>query len=380
MSSLYLHIPFCQQKCPYCDFFSRQGSWRDIDEYVELLLIHLSLFHENNPDHISPLKTIFFGGGTPSLLTGDQLEKILLKVAALFFLDGCVEITLEANPGTVTTGLFERYRHAGVNRLSFGVQSLSHRNLRTLGRIHTAEEAALSIESARTAGFDNISLDLMFGLPDQSSVALEKEVTGLLEFCPEHISLYGLSFEEGTDFYRRLGEGTLSACEEDLYAEQYELIHDILESSGFDHYEISNFARPGRECVHNQNYWRRKTSLGLGAGAHSFNESGWGERWHVPADIEGYRSELQGGRDPLELLEQYNHAGAMSETVYLALRTKAGLDPNRFGKKFNRSFNETFAKALKKTEPYLEIDDPTGCYRLNLSGWLIYDHLISHFL
>ena len=380
MSSLYLHIPFCQQKCPYCDFFSRQGSQQEIAEYVELLLVHLSLFRENNADQISPLKTVFFGGGTPSLLTGDQLEKILLKVDEIFTLEDCVEITLEANPGTISTGLFERYRHAGVNRLSFGVQSLNNRNLRTLGRIHTVGEAVSGIESARSAGFDNISLDLMFGLPDQSSLDLEKEVTGLLEFFPEHVSLYGLSFEEGTEFYHRLREGTLSACEEDLYAEQYELIHDILVKSGFDHYEISNFARPGRECVHNQNYWRRQTSLGLGAGAHSFNASGWGERWHIPSDIEHYRSELRRAQDPLELLETYSREGAMKEIVYLALRTKEGLNPRMFSKFFGQSFTETFAEALNKTERYLEVDGVTGCYRFKLSGWLIYDHLISHFL
>jgi len=380
MSSLYLHIPFCQQKCPYCDFFSQQGSLQDISEYVELLLRHLTLFQENNPDKLFPLETVFFGGGTPSLLSGDQLEKILLKIEEIFTLGSGIEVTLEANPGTVTTALLKRYRSAGVNRLSFGVQSLNNRNLQVLGRIHTAEEAVSGIESARAAGFDNVSLDLMFGLPDQTNSDLEREVTGLLEFSPEHVSLYGLSFEEGTDFYRQLQAGMLSECEEDRYAQQYELIHAILTDAGFDHYEISNFSQPGRECLHNKNYWRRRTSLGLGAGAHSFDATGWGERWYIPPDIESYRSMLMNGKDPLELLEKYDRNGAMRETVYLALRTEEGLDPVSFRNLFDHSFDEVFAGALKKTESYLETDEKTGCYRLNLSGWLIYDHLISHFL
>ena len=380
MSSLYVHIPFCLQKCPYCDFFSQVGTAQQIDAYVDLLITHLSVFRNEGVGPFSPLKTIFFGGGTPSLLSVEQLNTLLNQIKHTFSFEDYPEISLEANPGTVTAEKLHGYRQAGVNRLSIGVQSLDDNNLQTLGRIHNVEQVAHTVTSARDAGFDNISLDLMFGLPGQSTAALEREVVGLLGFFPEHISLYGLSYEEGTDFYWQRKAGKLVACADDLYAEQYQFIHDLLTDGGFIHYEISNFSRSTHQCRHNLNYWQRQTCHALGAGGHSFVDSGWGERWHVPADLKRYAEVLRLGENPAEFLEGYDRDSAMREYVYLTLRTRNGLDLKQFEEKFDCSFTQKFSFELLKIGDYIKIDPKSGSYSFTTGGWLIYDHLISHFL
>ncbi|MEA3363139.1 MAG: radical SAM family heme chaperone HemW [Thermodesulfobacteriota bacterium] len=379
MSSLYLHIPFCSSKCPYCDFFSQVGSQLQIDEYVELLCLNIKILKQTRPT-TTPLETIFFGGGTPSLLSIKQIENILNNIEQNFGTETAAEITLEANPGTVTLEQLQGYRQAGVNRLSLGIQSLNDQTLQLLGRIHTANQARESVFAARTAGFDNLSLDLMFALPKQDLISLEQEITALLNLEPEHISLYGLSFEEGTDFFTRLQSGQLSPCADNLYADQYHLLHEQLNVAGFEHYEISNFARPKRRCRHNQVYWKRGDCLAIGAGAHSFINQKWGERWHIPANLRDYKKSLLRGESPAELLETYNQLGAMKEYVYLALRTSDGIDGADFEQKFNLPLQQAFPEALNKATDYLHSSLATGRYSFNLNGWLIYDHLISHFL
>ena len=379
MSSLYLHIPFCSQKCPYCDFFSHVGSQQEIDEYVDLLILNLQILKRNQSSS-APFETIFFGGGTPSLLSTAQVESILNAIDQTFGIAKDAEITLEANPGTVNLEQLQGYRQAGVNRLSLGIQSLSDQKLQLLGRVHSASQAQESIIAARTAGFENLSLDLMFALPDQDLPALEKDISALLEFSPEHISLYGLSFEEGTEFYTRLHSGRLTACKENLYADQYQLLHEQLGAAGFEHYEISNFAHPEQRCRHNQIYWQRGSCLAIGAGAHSFIGEGWGERWHIPADLKLYRESLSYGKDPAELLERYDHQGAMKEYVYLALRTSDGVTLDKFEQQFNLQLTQVFSSALNKTDSDLLFHLNPDRYSFSLKGWLLYDHLISHFL
>ncbi|MCK5826701.1 MAG: radical SAM family heme chaperone HemW [Desulfuromusa sp.] len=377
MSSLYIHIPFCTSKCPYCDFYSQVGSQQQINEYVELLTLNIKIL-EDKTSSPRPFETIFFGGGTPSLLSIKQIEKILNRVHRSFGIETDAEITLEANPGTVNLEQLQGYRQAGINRLSLGIQSLKDENLQLLGRIHSVSQAGKSIDAARSAGFDNLSLDLIFALPNQDLPALEEEIFALLDFSPEHISLYGLTFEEGTEFSTRLQSGELSSCGENLYAEQYRLLHEQLLAAGYEHYEISNFARPGRRCRHNQIYWQRKNCLAIGAGSHSFIEKEWGERWHIPPNLKHYRESLQYGKNPAELLETYNRQGAMKEFAYLALRTSTGIDRHKFKQKFNLPLEQVFPTALEKTSNFLRTNH--DYYNFELDGWLLYDHLISHFL
>jgi len=377
MSSLYLHIPFCCRKCPYCDFYSLVGTPQQLDEYVDVLCNHLQFLLTTNPD-LPALRTIFFGGGTPSLLKSDQVGRILDFLKSGFGLRDDAEISLEANPGTLDAEKLCGYRAAGINRLSLGVQSLRDDHLQLLGRVHTAGQAQSSVAQARAAGFDNINLDLMFNLPGQDRKALEEELEALLELRPEHLSLYGLSFEEGTEFSARLQKGELKPVEEQESAAQYRQLHHRLQQVGFEHYEISNFARPGFRCRHNQIYWQRSNCLGAGCGAHSFTSVGYGRRLAVPPDLERFRQRLEKGKDPAELLETFDRQGAMAETIYLALRTRDGLSQTDFLKRFGQTPEEVFPLAFQQLRERLRFEDDG--WRFDLQGWLLYDHLISQFL
>lgn len=376
MSSLYLHIPFCHSRCYYCDFYSQVGNSEQLNEYVDLLRADLQQLSKQQPA-AATVETIFFGGGTPSLLSAKQVDLLLQQIKDGF---GCApgcEISLEANPGTLDADKLQGYRVAGVNRLSLGVQSLSDSRLQQLGRRHAADDVPRSVELARAAGFDNLSLDLIFSLPGQTEPELQADLEGLLDLQPQHLSLYGLSFEPGTELTARLTRDELSENSDAAYADQYRLLANLLTAAGFEHYEISNFALPGYRCQHNQIYWQRKTCLAVGSGAHSFAAEGWGERQQRP-DLNCYRSRLSGGEDPAERLEGFDRQGAMAETVYLALRTADGLSRNQFRQQFGLFPEDAFPAAFKQLERQLRLKE--GCWYFDLNAWLLYDHLISAFL
>ena len=377
LNSLYLHIPFCNSKCPYCDFFSRVGTQQQLDEYVELLCQNINIQHRHSSQD-PPFDTIYFGGGTPSLLSVKQIDALLCAIDKTFGIRPGAEITLEANPGTLRLQQLMGYRQAGVNRLSLGIQSFNDQNLQLLGRIHNREQARHSIAIARKAGFDNLSVDLMFALPGQNCRDIEQELAQLLEFSPEHLSIYGLTFEKGTDFSRRLKTGEISSCEEGNYVDQYRLVHEKLVEAGFEHYEISNFSRPERRCRHNQVYWKRTRCHAVGMGAHGFTNEGWGERWHIPPDLKRYKNLILKGENPAEQLESFDRQSAMREVLYLALRTSDGIDLRDFEQQFNCPLFQAFAQAWNKTQPFLRADERH--WYLETDGWLLYDHLISQFL
>ncbi|NOY13343.1 MAG: coproporphyrinogen III oxidase family protein [Deltaproteobacteria bacterium] len=287
-------------------------------------------------------------------------------------------MSLEANPGTLDQAQLTGYRQAGVNRLSLGIQSLNEHHLQLLGRIHSATEARRAVDMARAAGFDNLSLDLMFALPGQTLETLQQDLEGLLALQPQHLSLYGLTFEPGTALTDRLRRGELAEIDEQGYIDSYLLLNRQLSAAGFEHYEISNFARPGYRCRHNQAYWQRRTCLALGCGGHSFLADGWGERWHVPADLPAYRQKLLSGEPASELLETFDHRTAMAETAYLALRTADGIARSGFKQRFGIFPEKAFSAAfLRHPTKLLRVDD---CWRLDLQSWLLYDHLIRSFL
>lgn len=378
MSSLYLHIPFCQRKCAYCDFYSSADfSAEDIEQYVELLGLELVPLGQKYPQ-TPPVKTLFFGGGTPSLLAAEQNERILRQVEDLFGFSPDCEISLEANPGTLSAAKLNGYRQAGINRLSLGVQTLNDDQLRLLGRVHTADEARQAVALARDAGFENISLDLIFALPDQTLGQLAEDVEGLLALQPQHLSLYGLTFEPDTVLHERLRGGELTEIDDQVYADSYLLINRLLLAAGFEHYEISNFARPGYRCQHNQVYWQRRSCLALGCGAHSFIADGWGERWYVPPDLKDYRQRLAAGEPTAQRLEVFDRQAAMSEIIYLALRTVDGVSREQFKQRFGEYPEDVFPDAFRRHAERLSLRD--GCWHFDLQGWLLYDHLISAFL
>ena len=373
---LYLHTPFCCSKCPYCDFFSIvPREQEEVDAYPALLMQELQ---QEAKDWPGPLTSIFFGGGTPSLLPVQGIKAILDAARAFFGFSATIEISLEANPGTVTPSYLDALRRAGVNRLSLGIQALSDADLRRLGRVHSHQESLDAIAAARSAGFDNLSLDLIYSRPDQDLGQLRGEIAQLLALQPQHLSCYGLTVEEGTPFAQMKEAGTLTLPAEEAAAAAFLCVHEELSKAGFSHYEISNFARPGYECRHNLGYWRRLPYLGLGAGAHSLRGNGWGERRSVPSDLALYRQRLAAGIATAESIELCDQQLAMAETLYLGLRTTEGVSDAAFSRRFGRSIAEVFPVAIARCGDRLHHDD--GRWYFDLDGWLLYDHLIANFL
>ncbi|WP_136524705.1 radical SAM family heme chaperone HemW [Geomonas ferrireducens] len=324
-AGLYVHFPFCLKKCLYCDFNSAAGSGEDAERYVEFLLREMELRYAALPEAVQA-PTLYFGGGTPSLMAPEQVGRIIDRAARRFGLAGDAEVTLEANPGTITPERLAGYRAAGVNRLSLGIQSFDERLLQMLGRVHTRQQAISAFDEARRAGFDNLSIDLMHSLPGQTLEEWRAALCRAIELAPEHISAYALSVEEGTPFERLYDEGALVLPGEEEAARMFEATSEMLKAAGYLHYEISNFARPGLFSRHNLSYWSRQSYLGFGSGAHSFwNPDGIGLRWSNAVDAASYREEVSASvlpeRDRLELAPDE----AVAESFFLGLRVLTGL-------------------------------------------------------
>jgi oxygen-independent coproporphyrinogen-3 oxidase len=376
MPCLYLHIPFCRRKCPYCDFYSlADPTGTTIDGYPRLLIRHLDwVCRQNRP---GPFDTIFFGGGTPSLLSPAAVASILTAIDQKCGISPAAEITLEANPDSLDATKLADFRQAGVNRLSIGLQSLNDHDLNQLQRPHNVSTGLQAVRLARQAGFTNISCDLMFNLPGQHVNRLLADLEQLIELAPEHIAVYGLTIEPGTSFASLQQQGRLKLPDDEHYVQAYRLLHHRLNRAGYDHYEISNFARPGFCCRHNLGYWQRLSCLGLGAGAHSFNADNFGTRYAVANDLATYISDLDSDREPTLPLETFDRTAAMFETLYLGLRTADGVSESAFTARFGTSIAATYPQAIRRCAPHLrQIGD---AWRLDLDGWLIFDTLLQHF-
>jgi oxygen-independent coproporphyrinogen-3 oxidase len=376
--SIYLHIPYCVKKCSYCDFTSYASSSLTLGEYTELLSLEMT--------HLAPLfpqlsfTTLYFGGGTPSLLPPEQVAFLIEKVRSCFCLAEDAEVTLEANPGTVTMESLQGYRSAGVNRLSIGVQSLRDRDLTILGRIHTANEARCTVQQARSAGFSNIGIDLMHSLPGQSMADWENTLHEAVNLNLQHISAYGLSVEADTPLAEIVERGDLQLPDEDLAAAMFELTTEALESAGFEHYEISNFARPGCRSRHNQVYWQRGNYLGLGAGAHSFvRQPGFGRRWENPPGLQEYGEYLQ---SPLPKCagETVSRAAAMSEFFFLGLRLLEGVDLGRFRAEFGIEAAEAFPGVIERFVGNRFLLASGDTIRLSRKGLLLANRVLCEFV
>lgn len=342
-SGLYLHIPFCQQKCLYCDFPSAAGQEQWYEPYVTALCREIAVKGERYPESV--ITSLYIGGGTPSLLPATLLEQLLAAVRRFFMVTPDGEWSMEANPGTVTADSLRRLRAAGLNRISFGVQSLDDGVLAGLGRIHDARTALQSIELAQQAGFDNCNADLMYGLPGQTPVMLQTAATTLMAQGVPHLSVYGLKVEDGTPFAVMEENGTLALPDEAAEEEMYDWVTTALPTAGWQRYEISNYARDGLVCQHNLKYWRYQPYLGLGVAAHSF----WGgQRFYHSNDVAAY---VQGTAE--EIAEPpLAAAEAMAEYCFLALRMTEGIDPagftRQFGKELTAVYREVTARLLQQ--------------------------------
>ncbi len=318
--SLYLHIPFCVRKCAYCDFPSYPNQSHHLPEYVDALIREIRTAARRYPDRL--VKTIFFGGGTPSLLSGEQMQLLMNAVRACFTVSEDAEISMEANPGTLTLENLIEYRKAGINRLSIGVQTLSDRLLRTVGRIHTRSDAIEAVHLARSAGFKNINLDLMYGLPDQSEEDFAETIRDALKLDVEHLSMYSLIIEEGTPLCAWVESGKLTVPDDEMTLSMQHAAAEILSRHGMHRYEISNYAKKGFECRHNLVYWQRGEYLGLGCAAHSLMEEC---RFSNTPDLKEYLSGVREvDRQPLDFND------VLEETVMLSLRTSEGMHMDEY--------------------------------------------------
>ena len=350
---LYIHIPFCRQKCFYCDFPSFAGREKKIDRYLQALeqefaLLRQGLYQKNNvratEKKFAP-RTIYIGGGTPTALDFDQLEKLLEIVQKYVAVAKAEEFTVEMNPGTVDREKLLLLQQAGVNRLSVGVQSFEDNCLMTIGRIHTAQEAEDTIRLAYSLSFDNISLDLIYGLPQQDMEILTRSVERALALPVQHISIYGLQLEEGTAFQRMADMGKLQLPADELVEAMHDYIVEKLPEAGYQRYEISNYALPGYESKHNLSYWQDVDYLGLGSGAHSYWQ---GTRYENPRSIDDYISALEAGRLPATLEEQVDKQAHMEEFCFLGLRTAAGINSQVFKAKFGIELGSVYGKVIEK--------------------------------
>lgn len=337
---LYVHIPFCVRKCEYCDFLSFSSKAATRKDYADALCGEIRAVDGLDGYQVS---SVFFGGGTPSLMPPEEIRRIMDEIKSRISFSEDAEISLEANPGTVTEDTLKEYRKAGFNRISFGCQSMSDAELKRLGRIHTVEEFRTGYRQAREAGFLNINVDLMSALPGQTYVDWERNLRMTAELEPEHISAYSLILEEGTPFYEE--QDILELPDEDTERIMYENTHDILKEYGYEQYEISNYAKKGYACRHNIGYWERISYLGLGLGAASLMEE---QRFSNTVDLKEYLQYSQKPRIIRKNLQKLSAEDAMEEFMILGLRMCRGVSEEDFQRNFGKEMTDIYGQVIEK--------------------------------
>ena len=373
---LYIHIPYCIHKCGYCDFNSHPIKQDEMNHYIDALVAEMKHYAKTY-SNTNIIRTIFLGGGTPTTLTAYQLERILKECVSEFTVASDAEITIEANPATIDIEQLKSIRQTGYNRISIGVQSFDKAELKLLDRAHGPEEIHSTVDRARKAGFDNLSLDLMFAVPNQSLSSWESNLNKALEKNPEHLSTYNLTIEQGTAFSKLQSNGKLIMPDDDHQLELYKRTIERLTKKGFHHYEISNFARRGKECKHNITYWENKNTLGLGAGASSYMNGTRFKNINLPAH---YIRQVKEKKIAVEHSETLEPRQAMGETIMLGLRLLQGISIHQFEKRFQISFINLFRNiisALKEKELVIIEKD---YLRLSPKGLFWADSVILEFI
>lgn len=372
---LYLHIPFCLQKCAYCDFYSVcTDSLKD--RYTEALLLHMQDYAPSAMTR--EVDTVFIGGGTPTSLSRSNLLELIAGIKRHFNLAPDAEFTIEANPATVTRADLKKYRRQGVNRLSLGAQSFLPEELETLGRIHGESDIIEAFEDARAAGFENISLDLMYGIPGQTRESLRASLEQAVSLEPEHISLYNLILEEGTPFWE--AKDRLELPDEDTEYEMYESAVIYLESHGYIQYEISNFAKEGYACRHNLKYWNCEEYLGLGPAAHSYYNE---RRFSFKRDVETYISAMEQPDEGFSIIDEcydVRPSERVGEYVMLRMRLKEGLDTAVFAERFGMDFERMYGKYLKLYTQNGFMNHVGTRYCFTLKGMYVSNYILSAML
>jgi oxygen-independent coproporphyrinogen-3 oxidase len=374
-AGLYIHIPFCRKKCRYCDFYSVSDPSLQ-PGFLKALQQEMRLAGASQPGLI--FDTLYLGGGTPSALGVDAIEEIITAACRAFSFLPDTEVTVEVNPGTVDFDSLQRLRQAGANRLNVGVQSFRDRNLAFLGRIHSAIDAERVLAWSHTAGFDNIGIDLIYGIPGQTPDTWKIDLLRALDGDLSHLSCYSLTFEPGTALEGDLRRGKFRAVDEDRVAELYLQALEVLGRGGFEQYETANFARSrGRRSRHNYKYWSLSPYLGLGPSAHSFIEP---KRFWNYADVDRYIRQLDNGRRPIEESETLTREMLMTEAVYLGLRLVDGIDMSAFSDRFGIGFKEHFGARSAAFEREELLTTTGGHCRLTPRGMLLLDTIAAAFV
>ncbi len=384
--AIYVHIPFCLARCPYCDFNVYVEKEIPEDAYAKSVIEEVRLTAEKYQNFNQKVRSIYFGGGTPSLFSPTSLGKICESIKQLFPCETDIEITLEANPNHKLTKLYSKWLEIGINRISFGSQSLNDKTLRLLGRNHSARNTMTALKDARQAGFHNINLDLIFAAPEQSIGELESDIAGFVELAPDHISAYQLTIEKGTPFFTDYSLGKLKLPNDEISAEMFELIINKLERSGYEHYEISNFAKANLYSRHNLGYWNGDNYLGFGAGAHSFYKdpiSLKACRWSNLAKPKEYincLSNVSSLNFPRAWQEELSQESLVFEFFFLGLRKISGVSLKNFQELFGEDLKKIY---LKKIDPLISknlINQEGDRIYLSKRGIMLADSVFEYLL
>jgi oxygen-independent coproporphyrinogen-3 oxidase len=378
---LYLHLPFCVRKCPYCDFASEPlddaGGSPAARRYLDALALELDLRAATDEFRAASVPTVYLGGGTPTVLPPECLAEIMARIEQRFALSPEAEITVEANPGTVDQQKVADLLAAGVNRVSLGVQSFSDAVLRALGRIHNAAEAEAAVQAARAAGCADLNLDLIYGVPNQSLEEWRDTLQRALDLQPEHIATYALSVEPGTPLAADIETGRLPAPDDDLSADMYAAAGELLCGAGYSHYEISNFARPSRESQHNRRYWPNAEYLGLGASAHSYRG---GLRWNNLPSQGVYTVWLERGRVPVARAEALSQRQLLGETLMLGLRRAEGVCEEEVANLCGIAPREAFSEEMDRLCSQGLLIAAAGDLRVPREKWFISNEVLAQFV
>jgi oxygen-independent coproporphyrinogen-3 oxidase len=376
-AGVYIHIPFCQSRCAYCDFATGLYEGALAAAYVNALTTEIGSCETALAQ--APVDTIYFGGGTPSLLSPAQVSQILSAARARFRVTSDAEVTMEMNPGTVTPATLRAFRALGINRASFGAQTFDDRELKRLGRVHTARDVRDTIRDLRDEGFANLSFDLIAGLPAQTLESWSNNLEQALLLRPEHLSLYLLEVHEGTPLAHQIMTGALPSPDDDLAAEMYCLMLDKMSAAGYEHYEISNFCLPGYESRHNTKYWMTGTPVyGFGCSAHSYD--GEHRRWSNERDAARYTSLVREGRTPIVETVILDEQDARAEAIFLGLRLLRGVNLNEYHARFGRDLRAEFATDLKRLRDAGLIELSDDLMRLTRQGALLSNEVFQTFI
>lgn len=373
--SIYIHIPFCKRKCLYCDFPSFAGCEAEYDAYVSALLAEIRERSEDLRGY--RVQTIFFGGGTPTVLPPKVLGKIIDTIHSKYDVGSLAEITTESNPGTLNKAMLVELAAMHFNRLSMGVQAWQNHLLQRIGRIHTIEEFLDNYATAREVGFQNINVDLMFSLPGQTFLDWEETLEKIIRLKPEHISAYSLIIEEGTPFHEMYAKGVFTLPDEKLDREMYTFTKEFLQGNGYHQYEISNFAKEGKESRHNKVYWRDEEYIGFGLGAHSYFR---GERFHNTYDMKQYISGKGDARKLVEERETLAEETQIEEFMFMGLRMTEGIENQRFLQRFGKNIHDVFQEEVEYLVGEKLLWEKDGFLRLTDRGMDLSNFVFEKFL